>query len=163
MDELLRPNSSNDSLKSYMTRFSSIFAKYGYVAFAVALLCYLLPIIGAIAIGLYFIIILCFTILLFIITLGVGFFLIMYGFVENMWSTFDNTTELYNKFVDISINISPVVSSISTGLLFLSLLLYIIFAQRKKTSSIVTKSIFFVLAIFILIFSLYVTVGRLWK
>ena len=155
IDQLIRPNSSKVSLKSYITRFSSIFAIYGYITFTVGLLSYLLPIIGAFALAIYFMLVLLYTVLVLVITLGAGF-IFAFDSIKALWSILDNTAELYAKFSEISIRISPIISGVSIGLLLTSLVLYILFAQNKKVKSIVPRSLFLLFAIMLLIFSLLV-------
>ena len=72
MDKQINTNSSRDSLRSYLRRFSSIFTIYGIVAFYLGGLFAILPGVTVLGAVVYAITVFVITVFLVVITFGVG-------------------------------------------------------------------------------------------
>ena len=152
MDYLANTNSSKESTKSYLTRLSNIFLAYGIVSFFLGFLFTILPIATVIAVGVYVLILLTVTFFLVVVTLGVGLVLLN-DIIISMWSSLSDVNSLLERAQELSQTGTPIILGISIGLLAISLILYLVFEDRRMSGKIAIRSVFITLsAVFLVLF-----------
>ena len=133
MDKQINTNSSRDSLRSYLRRFSSIFTIYGIVAFYLGGLFAILPGVTVLGAVVYAITVFVITVFLVVITFGVGLVFLFNEMILPLWSALGDLNPIYEKSQELSEVWSPIILGISIGLLVISIILYVFFEDRRKT------------------------------
>ena len=151
MDKQINTNSSRDSLRSYLRRFSSIFTIYGIVAFYLGGLFAILPGVTVLGAVVYAITVFVITVFLVVITFGVGLVFLFNEMILPLWSALGDLNPIYEKSQELSEVWSPIILGISIGLLVISIILYVFFEDRRKTKKIVHRSIYAGLSLVLLI------------
>lgn len=151
MDKQINTNSSRDSLRSYLRRFSNIFTIYGIVAFYIGGLFTILPGVTVLGAVVYAITVFVITVFLVVITFGVGLVFLFNEMILPLWSALGDLNPIYEKSQELSKVWAPIILGISIGLLVISIILYVFFEDRRKTKKIVHRSIYAGLSLVLLI------------
>lgn len=151
MDRFGNFNSAKESQRNYLVRLSNVLASYGIFAFFLGVIFSILPLTIFVSVGIYAVLIFAITLVLVAITLGIGASLIFEDTIVPLWISIGDLNTLLNRTQEISRIGTPIILGISIGFLTISIVLYVIFEDRRKTSKITARSVYLGFGIYFLL------------